>query len=65
MTRKINANGIHAKLGHTGEDRMRTSVKHLNYSVKGTLELCEDCAMVKINNKFLHKVAEERNLKPV
>ena len=63
-TRKIYVNKIHVKLGHTGEDRMHTTEKKLHYSVKGTLEVFEDCAKAKIRNKFLRKVAEERDLKP-
>ena len=43
---------------------MHATTKQLNFNVKGTLEFCEYCDMGKINHKFLHKVAEERNLKP-
>ena len=27
---KIHANKLHVKLGHTGEDKMRTTIKHLH-----------------------------------
>ena len=42
---------------------MRTTAKHLQCSVKGALEVCEDCATAKINQKLLHKVAEESKFK--
>ena len=64
-TRNIHVKKLHAKLGHTGEDRMRATKKHLHYSNKGTLEVCEDCATAKSKEKLLHKVAEERELQPV
>ena len=59
---KIQAYEIYVKLIHPGEDRMRATVKHLHYRVKGVLEVCEDCDMAKSKQKFLHTVAEERNL---
>ena len=43
---------------------MRVTAKHLQYSINGTLEVCEDCTTAKSKQKLLHKVAEERNLKP-
>ena len=52
------------KIGHPGEDSMHATAKHLNYIVKGNLDVCEDYTMEKKNQKLLHKVAEERNLKP-
>ena len=61
---KIHANHLHAKLGHTGEDRMHATANHLHYSVKGTLEVCKEYSTAKIEQKYLHKVAEERDLKP-
>ena len=61
--RKIHSNKLHAKLGHPGEYRMRATTKFLLYSVKGTLEVCKVCATAKINQKLLHKQADERNLK--
>ena len=45
--RKIHANELHVKLGHPGEDMMRTNTKHLHYSVKGTLEVYEECNTAK------------------
>ena len=42
---------------------MRTIVKHLQYSVKGSINFCEYCATAKIKQKSLHKVAQERDLK--
>ena len=61
-TQKIHANKLHAKLGHPGEDRIRATTKHLYYSIKDTLEVCECCAKAKSNHKLLHKVEEERDL---
>ena len=43
----IRANNIHAKLGHPGEYRMHTTAKHLQYSVKGAIVVCEECATEK------------------
>ena len=43
---------------------MRTTAKNLHYSNKGTLEVFEDCATAKTKQKLLHKVVEERDLKP-
>ena len=63
-TWKIYANELLTKLGHPREDRMSATVKHLHCSVKGALEVCEECTTAKIKHKFLHKVAEERNLQP-
>ena len=62
-TQKIHANNIHAKIGHPGEDRMCATTKHLQYSVRETLDVCEDWAMAEITQKFLHKVTRERDLK--
>ena len=39
--RKIHANEIQAKIGHTGEKRMRATVKHLHCSIQGMLEVFE------------------------
>ena len=64
MTRKVHSNDIHAKQGHTGEDRMLATANHPHYSIKGTLEVCEYCAKSKTKKKLLLKVAEERDLKP-
>ena len=63
MKRKINANELNAKLGHPGEYWVCATINHLHYSVKSTLEVCEDYAMEKRNNKLLRNVAEERDLK--
>ena len=42
---------------------MRALVNHLHCSFKGTLEVCEDCDTAKSDQKLLHKVAEEREIK--
>ena len=47
MMQKIYANDLHAKLGHPGEYRMHTTAKHLQYSVKGAIVVCEECATEK------------------
>ena len=65
MTRKIHDNELHAKISPHREDRMRVTVNHLQYRVKGVVEVCEDYSTEKSKHKFLHKVTEERNLKPV
>ena len=64
MMWKIYASELQVKLNHPGEDRMRATTKHLHYSVKGTLQVCEECAKVKIEQKLLQKVAEEHYLQP-
>ena len=64
MTRKIHANKLHAKLGHPVEDMMHATEKHLHYIIKVELEVCEDWYTPKSKQKLLHRVAEERNLKP-
>ena len=64
MTQKKHASKLHAKLRHTGKDRIHANTKHLNYITKGRLDIFEECAMVKRNQKLLHKVADKRNLKP-
>ena len=43
---------------------MRATKKHLHYSVKGSLEVCEDCDKAKIKHKSIEKVTEERNIDP-
>ena len=62
-TRKIQSNDILANLGHPGDYRMHTTANHLHYILKGALEGCENCAMAKRKQKWLHKVVEERDLK--
>ena len=52
------------KLIHTREDRIHTTAKHLHYSIKVVLEVCDDCAMDKIKQKMLPKVAEKQDLNP-
>ena len=46
-TQKIHVNKIHSKLGHSREDKLRETARHLNYSVKGALEVYEDYAIKK------------------
>ena len=43
---------------------MPITTKHIHYSIKGELEVYEDCAMEKIKQISLHKMAEERDLNP-
>ena len=43
---------------------MHVTKKQLHYILKGVLEFFEYCATSKRNQKILHKVAEERDLKP-
>ena len=62
--RKIHTNELHAKLSHPREDMMGVTAKKLQYRIKGTLEVCEDYIMAKIEHKLLHKVAEEQYLNP-
>ena len=61
---EINANELHAKLGHPREDRMCATLKHLHYSVKGKLSICEEYSTAKSYHKLLHKKVEERDLQP-
>ena len=63
-TWKVHINELHTNLIHSVEDKMRATMKHFHYSVKGTLEVCEDFSTVKINHKKLCKVAEYPDLKP-
>ena len=60
---KIHINELHMKLIHTREDRMHVTVKHLQCSVKGALEVCKYYATEKSMHKLIHKVAEEQDLK--
>ena len=62
--RKIHTNELHATLSHPREDMMGVTAKKLQYRIKGTLEVCEDYIMAKIEHKLLHKVAEEQYLNP-
>ena len=50
-TQKIYAIKLRAKLGYPVEDRMRAATKHLNYSIKGMLEVCKYCNTEKRKNK--------------
>ena len=43
---------------------MRATMKYLQYSVKGAVEVFEDYATEKIKKKCIHKVAEEHELNP-
>ena len=45
--RKIYAKYLHTKLVHHGEDMMHLTAEILQYIIKGTLEVCEDCVMKK------------------
>ena len=45
--RKIYAKYLHTKLVHHGEDMMHLTAEILQYIIKGTLEVCEDCVMEK------------------
>ena len=51
VTQKVYANDLQVKLGHICKDSMRVIVKHLHYSIKETLEICEECAIEKIKQK--------------
>ena len=64
MTWKIHANKLDAKLGHPREDWIHTAKNQLDYSVKWTLDICEDYATETIKQKLLRKLAEEKDLKP-
>ena len=57
-TWEIRANKLHTKLVHTREDRMRSAAKHLHYSIKIILGVCEGFTTEKIKHKFLSKLAE-------
>ena len=57
MTRKTLVNKLHAKLGHPVEDRMRVTIKHLHYNIKGIIDVCGYFTMEKIKQKSLYKVA--------
>ena len=63
-TRKIQANDLHTNILNPREDMMHAITKHLHHSVNRTLEVYEDCAMEKINQKLLRKLLEEQYLKP-
>ena len=43
---------------------MHTAKNQLDYSIKWTLDICEDYATEKSKQKLLRKVAQERDLKP-
>ena len=57
--RKIHSNEIQVKLGHPVEYRIRVTVKHIHYIVKGGVYVYEDCATDKSRKTFLHEVAED------
>ena len=41
-TQKIHINELHTKLDHSIKDKIHTTKNHIHYTVKGTLELCND-----------------------
>ena len=43
---------------------MFTTMKHLHYSIKGGLEVCEEFDTEIIKQKLLHKEVGELNIKP-
>ena len=57
-TRKIHADDLHAKLRDLGEYRIHVTEKQLHYSIKGILEVCDDCTTAKSKDKPIHIVAE-------
>ena len=60
----MHVNKLHANIGHTGAERMRTTSSNLHLIIKGVLKVYEDCDTENITQKFLQKVAEERDLNP-
>ena len=55
MKQKVHTNDLRVKLGHPGEERMCMIAKHLHYSIKGTLDICEECATEKSNRNSYKK----------
>ena len=43
-TRKINSNKLHVKLGHPREFVMHATAQHIQYIIKGTIYVYNDCA---------------------
>ena len=63
-TQKFHTKELRSKISHLREDMMHATLKHLQRRIKGTLNICEDCAKAKTKQKSLQKLAEERNLEP-
>ena len=64
MRRKININKLHANIGHSGEDSIYATAKHLHCRLKGMIEVWKNRATKNIKQELLHKVAEEQGLNP-
>jgi transposase InsO family protein len=60
----LNINDIHDKLGHVGETVLRKTMKHLGYTVTGTLKSCDACRMAKARAKGVKKQTETRSTIP-
>ena len=58
VMRKIHINTLHTKLRRSGDDRLHTTKRHLQYRIKGALEVCKYCAKARIKHTFLCKLAE-------
>ena len=60
----MNINDIHDKFGHIGETVLRKTIKHLGYSITGTLKSCDACRMAKAKAKGVKKQTETRSTIP-
>ena len=60
----LNINDIHDKFGHVGETVLRRTIKHLGYTVTGTLKCCDACKMAKARAKGVKKQTERRSTIP-
>ena len=54
-TRKVHANELHANLGHPREYRMRATLKHLQYSIKGRYRFVRTALQRKSNRNCYTK----------
>lgn len=60
----MNINDIHDKFGYVGETVSRRTMKHLGYTVTGTLASCDACKMAKARAKKVKKQTETRSTIP-
>ena len=57
---KLNANIMHAKLGHCGETYTRETCRRLGVTIKGPFPTCDSCAVSKMKQKSIQKFTQNK-----
>ena len=52
---KVDINRIHKIVGHCGEEALRATANHYNWTLSGKFEVCQECAIAKARQKNTNK----------